>query len=163
VFCPSNAKYFILGSFVAKDGKSGTTYDWYYSNGRNQFWPILEEIYSIELKNKEAQRALFNKLAIAVADIIYQCERIENNSSDTSLANFVYNTSPITRVLQENPIEKILFTSRFVEKEYKKNFKDLVEGFPSIELVTLPSPSPRYATMRKDEKVVRYAEILPRL
>ena len=75
VFCPPNAKYFMLGSFAAKDSKSGASYNWYYSNGRNQFWPILEEIYSLELKDKRVQQDLFRKLSIAIADIIYQCEK----------------------------------------------------------------------------------------
>lgn len=163
VFCPLNAKYFILGSFVAKDGKSGVSYEWYYSNGRNQFWPILEEVYAVELKDKKTQQDLFRKLSIAIADIIYQCEREKNSSSDVHLTNFVYNISPIKKVFEKNSIEKILFTSRFVEKEYKRNFRGLIEEFPNIELITLPSPSPRYASMRKEEKIKRYAQILPQL
>lgn len=162
VFCPPNAKYFILGSFAAKDGKKGVSYDWYYSNGRNQFWPILETIYNVELKNMQAQQDFFKILSIAIADIIYQCERTINSSLDVNLTNFVYNISPIKKVLQENPIEQIFFTSRFVEKEYKKQFKDLIEEFPNIELITLPSPSPRYAVMPKEEKIKRYREVLPK-
>jgi hypoxanthine-DNA glycosylase len=161
VFCPKNAKYFLLGSFAAKDGKSGVEYNWYYSNGRNQFWSILESVYEVDLKNKRSQQALFKKLGIAIADIIYQCERTGNSSLDSKLSNFVYNYSPIEKVLQENPIEKILFTSRFVEKEFKKNFKDLIERFPEVEPITLPSPSPRYAAMRIGEKIKIYKQLLP--
>ena len=163
VFCPPQAKYFILGSFAAKDGKAGVSYDWYYSNGRNQFWPILEEIYAKKLRNIQAQQALFTSLSLAVADIIYQCTRTKNSSLDTDLTGFVYNIAPITKVLTENPIEKILFTSRFVEKEYKRHFKDLVTELSTVELVTLPSPSPRYAAMPKAEKIKRYTQVLPHL
>lgn len=163
VYCPPNAKYFILGSFAAKDGKAGVSYDWYYSNGRNQFWPILENIYNIELKDRQSQQNLFKKLAIAIADIIYQCERKTNSSLDVNLTNFVYNISPIKKVLQKNPIESILFTSRFVEKEYKKRFGELIAEFSTIELITLPSPSPRYAAMSKEEKIRRYSQIFPKL
>jgi len=35
--------------------------------------------------------------------------------------------------------------------------------YPKIELITLPSPSPRYAILSKDEKGAIYAEILPKL
>ena len=163
VYCPPNAKYFVLGSFAAKDGKSGVSYDWYYSNGRNQFWPILENIYKVELKDKQSQQNLFRKLSIAIADIIYQCERKKNSSLDVNLTNFVYNIPPIKKVLQKNPIGRIFFTIRFVEKEYKRHFKDLIEEFSDIELITLPSPSPRYAAMRKDEKIKRYSQIFPKL
>jgi G:T/U-mismatch repair DNA glycosylase len=54
-----------------------------------------------------------------------------------------------------------LFTSRFVETGFKKNFKDIVSHHPSIELITLPSPSSRYARMSKEQKVSRYKELLP--
>jgi len=106
----------------------------------------------MELRNKKAQQDLFRKLSIAVADIIYQCKRRRNSSLDVHLTDFVYNISPITKVLEENPIEKIFFTSRFVEKEYMKHFKNLVERFSRVELIALPSPSPRYAAMRKEDK-----------
>lgn len=163
VFCPPNAKYFILGSFVAKDGKEGWDYNWYYSNGRNQFWRILERIYGIELKNKAAQQNLFTKMFIAVADIILRCERLGNSSLDTRLTNFEYNIPAILAVLRTNPIEKIMFTSRFVETHFRRHFKELIEEFPEVELVTLPSPSPRYASMRKEDKILKYAAVLPKL
>jgi len=35
--------------------------------------------------------------------------------------------------------------------------------YQNIELITLPSPSPRYASMSKQEKVARYTELLPKL
>ena len=160
VYCPSQAKYFILGSFAAKDGKKGHEYNWYYSNGRNQFWPILEKIYKRELTTIDKQRELFNELGIAIADIIYQCIRHGGSSLDVNLTDFVYNKDPIRLVLESNPIEKILFTSRFVEKEFNKNFKEEIRDFPVIDLVTLPSPSPRY-TLKKEEKVKVYKRYLP--
>jgi len=160
VFCPPHAKYFILGSFASKDGRQGHDYNWYYSNGRNQFWPLLAEIYKRELKTIDQQQGLFSELEIAIADIIYQCIRHKNSSLDVNLTDFVYNKDPIREVLENNPIRKILFTSRFVEKEYKKQFKTTIEDFPDITLVTLPSPSPRY-TMKRVEKLVVYRRELP--
>ena len=71
VFVPLGAKYLLLGSFVTKP-TSG--YDWFYANGRNQFWPILEEVYQIPLKTTKAQQMLFTKLRMAIADIILECK-----------------------------------------------------------------------------------------
>lgn len=162
VFSPPKSKYLILGSFAAKDSKSGHSYDWYYSNGRNQFWPILERIYGGKLTRKEAQQKLFADLSIAIADIIYQCERVGNSSLDVNLQRLIYNHDPIAEVLRNNPIQQILFTSRFVETRFKKHFKDLIEEFPQVELVTLPSPSPRYASMRLEEKIKIYTHHFPK-
>ncbi len=163
VFSPPNAKYLILGSFTAKKRGGDNSYDWFYVTKRNQFWPILERLYNLNLEDKKTKQNLFTKLSIAITDIIYQCERRDGNSLDSNLVNFVYNTSAIRKLLQENPIEKIFFSSRFVEKEFKKRFKDLIEEFSNIELITLPSPSPRYAAMSKEEKIRRYGQVFPKL
>lgn len=153
VFSPPNAKYLLLGSFTSKRKDGDDSYDWYYSNGRNQFWPLMEVVYGVEHKDKQSQQNLFTKLSLAITDIIYQCERRDGNSLDNNLINFVYNTSAIEKVLSDNKIEKIYFSSRFVEKEYKKRFKELISKFPEVELITLPSPSPRYAAISKEEKI----------
>jgi hypoxanthine-DNA glycosylase len=144
-FVPKNAKYLILGSFVTKpvDG-----YEWFYANGRNQFWPILEEVYKLPLKTIKDQQNLFFKLRMAITDIILECEREKNTHSDTDLKCLVFNAQAITGILDKNKIEKIFFTSRFVENLYRRHFKDQIQKYPEIELVTLPSPSPRYAVLK---------------
>ncbi len=161
-FVPPNTKYLILGSFTARKNKGDDTYDWFYTTKRNQFWPILEEAYKIKLETKRVKQKLFTKLGIAIADIIHQCERKDGNSADNNLINIVYNTSEIQKILSGNEIKKILFSSRFVEKEFKKHFKELIEEFPNIDLVVLPSPSPRYAAMSKEEKIRQYKKLLPK-
>lgn len=161
VFSPPNAKYLLLGSFVAV--KQDDTYDWFYGSKRNQFWPLIEEVYSAKLPNKDSRQNLFTKLSIAIADMIHQCERRDGNSMDSNLINLVYNTDGLKKLLQENPIKKIFFSSRFVENEFKKKFTELIQLYPAIELITLPSPSPRYAAMSKQEKIKKYRELLPKL
>jgi len=167
-FVPRNAKYLILGSFTGRQAVKGSTatdddYDWFYGTKRNQFWSILEGVYGIELRNKHSKQELFAKLGIAMADIISQCERKEGNNLDTNLVNIVYNIEAITEILETHQIENILFSSRFVEDRFRKLFKDIINRYPSIHLVTLPSPSPRYAQMSKEQKIQRYRELLPRL
>lgn len=163
VFSPSKAKYLVLGSFTARKRDGDDSYDWFYGSKRNQFWPILEKVYGLRLENRKAKQDLFTKLSMAMADIIHQCERLNGSSLDVNLTNLVYNKPAIRKLLQTNPIEKIFFSSRFVEKEFKKKFKDLIEEFPNMNLITLPSPSPRYAAMSKEEKIRRYRQILPKL
>lgn len=162
-FRPKGATTLVLGSFASKDAKKGVYYEWYYSNGRNHFWPILEELYGIRLTSKKEKQELFKKLSIAIADIIYQCDRERNSSLDVHLNNLAYNIDPIAKILRTCPIERILFTSKFVEKHFKKHFKDLVDAYPHIALIALPSPSPRYATLSKKEKAKEYKKFFPKL
>lgn len=165
-FVPSGSKYLILGSFAGKQAVKGKpytddNYDWFYGVKRNQFWPILEEVYGCELKSKQSKQDLFTKLQIAIADIIYQCERKNDSNLDSNLINKVYAVEEITEILENNQIRKIFFTSRGVEIEFRGHFKNVINQYPGIELVTLPSPSPRYAQMSKAQKTEKYKELLP--
>lgn len=161
VFVPLETEYFLLGSFTGKI--MDDSYDWFYANKRNQFWPIMEKVYKTDLNTKAKKQKLFTKLGMAIADIILTCERRAGNNLDTNLINIKFNTRAVTKVIKKNKIKKIFFSSRFVEKLFRKVFKDIVQQYPKIELVTLPSPSPRYAMMTKQEKIEKYKELLPRL
>jgi len=150
----------MLGSFVTKPPIS---YEWFYANGRNQFWPIMQEVYRLELKTKKQKQELFVKLKMALADIILSCERRNNSNLDMILFNITNNTQVIKDILTKNKIKKIFFTSRYVESLFGKVFKDVNQVTNEIELIYLPSPSPRYAAMSREEKIERYKELLPKL
>lgn len=158
-FIPDNVRYLMLGSFVTKPSNP---YEWFYANGRNQFWPIMQEVYGMDISTKDHQQHLFSHLGMALSDIILSCERSKNSNLDTNLTNIVFNTKAISDIITKYAIRKIYFTSRFVEKLFRKHFRDLVLD-SSLELVTLPSPSPRYAAMSKAEKISKYKELLPQV
>lgn len=166
-FVPTNAKYLVCGSFTGKefyDSEKKMNYVWYYSNGgRNQFWPILEEVYERKLQTREEMCGLFTSLGMAMADIIYQCERVKTSNLDIHLTNIIYAVDEISKIVRENPIKKIFFTSRFTETKFHRVFKEIITKYPNIELVTLPSPSPRYVLMTKKQKIIKYGELLPKL
>ena len=155
-FVPPNARYFLLGSFATKPMPG---YEWFYANGRNQFWPILEEVYARELKTKAAMQELFIDLKMALSDMILECDRLNNSNLDMNLKNIVVNDA-ISGIVKDNAIERIYFTSRFAETLFKRHFKELAK---EVEWVVLPSPSPRYATLIKAEKIKKYKELMPAL
>ncbi len=164
-FVPPNAQYLILGSFTGKrseeDIKNG--YDWFYGTKRSQFWPIMEEVFNVPLKTKKEKQTLFNNLKIAITDIILSCERRSNSNLDMNFINIVFNTRALNTIFARNKLKAVFFSSRFVEKLFRKNFKDLRLQYPEIELITLPSPSPRYAAMTRGEKIAQYKKLLPKL
>jgi G:T/U-mismatch repair DNA glycosylase len=114
-------------------------------------------------KNLDQKKRLFEELKIAIGDTILECEREKGSNLDTNLINISYNIEGIRRVLNENKIEKIFFSSRWVEKIYKSKFKKLVGEYGEIELVTLPCPSPRYFRLKLEEKAEIYKEVLPKV
>lgn len=159
-FVPSNARFLLLGSFTTKPA---TGYEWFYANGRNQFWPIMSVVYGLELNTKEKQQQLFVKLNMALADIIHSCERKANSNLDMNLTNITINNVGIDKIIRKNNFKAIFFSSRFVETLFRKHFKYILKEFPDIHLVTLPSPSPRYAVMSKTQKIEKYRDLLPRM
>lgn len=154
-FIPKKVKFLMLGSFVSKPTNPSV---WFYANGRNQFWPIMQEVYGIELNTTKQQKRLFERLNMALADIIYSCERHKNSNLDTNLFNIIYNVNGILDIINNYKIQKIFFTSRNAEKLFRKVFKNI-----TIETICLPSPSPRYAAMSKLDKIKLYKSMLPKL
>ncbi|HLC58069.1 MAG TPA: hypothetical protein VJH95_05830 [Candidatus Nanoarchaeia archaeon] len=165
-FVPKHSRYLILGSFPVKQAVKGTnydkTYDFFYSIKRNQFWPILEAVYGLELATKAKKQQLLSRLGIAMADIILKCTRTRGSNLDNNLSNFHYNLAAIKEILDTHHIEKIYFTSCFVAKQFRKFFKAVIEAHPATELITLPSPSPRYALVSKEQKILMYKALLPK-
>lgn len=154
-FAPHASRHLLLGSFTAKPAPG---YDWFYSSARNQFWPILRSVYNLPLATKSEKLALFARLQMAITDIILRCDRKPGSSLDTNLFNITWNFQAIDNILKKHPIETIYFSSRFVEARFKRHFK-----YPAVNLITLPSPSPRYAAMSLRAKIDIYRHLLPKL
>ena len=158
-FVPKGIEYLIVGSFPGREHTQSAVPEdqWFYGARRNQFWKILEGVYSRELKNRAEKEALFTELRMGITDVIRRAVRLENSNLDQNLDIIEYNHDRIEAILKQKTLKKVFFTSRFVEKEFKKAFPD----YSHTEV--LPSPSPRYATISLAQKVAIYKEKLPKL
>ena len=96
-FIPPNTKYLLLGSFTTKPSDD---YLWFYANGRNHFWPIMEVVYGLKLDTKQKQQSLFEKLNMALADIILSCERKSGSNLDNNLTNIAYNIDAVNEIIR---------------------------------------------------------------
>jgi hypoxanthine-DNA glycosylase len=157
-FIPNNIKFLIVGSFPGKDqtGRELDDTHWFYGAPRNQLWKILEIVYGRPLRNRKDKQQLFQEAGIGMTDVIKTCIRTEGTNMDENLEVKEYNKDEIESILiLHHP--KVLFTSRFVEKEFKRLFPAY------INTDILPSPSPRYFRLRIEDKAKIYEEKLPRL
>ena len=143
----SDSKLLILGSFPSiKSLEEG----FYYAHPRNQFWPILSQIFQEKADTKEEKIALCKKHHIALFDTAKSIKRDQGNSSDTNLKNIEVND--FTKLLKEYPtIEAIAFTGKKAEQIFNKKYKNL-----PIKKFLLPSTSPAHASMKFEEKLHKY-------
>jgi hypoxanthine-DNA glycosylase len=158
-FVPENIEYLIIGSFPGK-GQTDLTLSeehWFYGAKRNLFWKIIEQVYGTPLQNTTSKQNLFIKAKIGIADIILKAIRTENKNADTNLKIVELNYEVIEAILGSNYIKTIFFTSKFVEKLFRKLFPDV------NNTIVLPSPSPRYARMNLQQKINVYKKYLPDL
>ncbi|WP_456449677.1 DNA-deoxyinosine glycosylase [Hydrogenimonas sp.] len=147
-----HSKILILGSFPSL--KSFENH-FYYAHPRNQFWPILGEIFQKPVTTKEERIALLKSTGIALWDVVEACER--TNSADVNLRNCRCNDIPA--LLEKYPaIETVLFTGRKAQQLFERCFP----GF-EIRKLSLPSPSPAYAAISFEEKLKRWKEIFEEL
>jgi len=157
-FVPKKIRCLIVGSFPGREQTQSEVNDthWFYGAPRNQLWKILEIVYKRELKNRREKQQLFEEAGIGMTDVIKSCVRREGTNLDENLEIREYNKEVIEKILKTHQ-PKVLFTSRFVEKQFKKLFPD----YNNTDI--LPSPSPRYFKLTVKDKAKIYKKKLPNL
>jgi len=139
----------VLGSFPSIKSFEN---NFYYTHPRNQFWKIMEAVTSYPVNNRDQKIWLLKECKIGLWDMIKTCQR--DNSLDSSLENEEVND--IGSLLEQYPsIKKIAFTGKKAQALYNMHFSHL-----DVETCYLPSPSPAYAAMNFEQKVVQYRQIL---
>lgn len=160
-FIPEKCYVLILGSFPGREStQTKREGDWYYGANRNQFWKILGEIFQKEFKDLKSKQKLFHDLGVGITDIIKSCERGENKNADANLKNIEYSTDTINSILDNNSIEKVLFTSKWVEKEFTTKVEPNLKK-KGYQKIILPSPSPIYRILSLKEKAEIYKKDFP--
>lgn len=141
----------ILGSFPSLKSFEERSY---YAHPKNQFWKILSEIYNAPHGANSERILLLQKAKIALWDVIASCER--RNSADSNLKKIQPND--IETLIKSHPhVKRILFTGRTAQTLYQKYFIHI-----SLPTALLPSPSPAYAQVKYEDKLLAWKQILTR-
>jgi hypoxanthine-DNA glycosylase len=157
-FVPQRINCLIVGSFPGKEQTLCSPDDthWFYGAPRNQLWKILELVYARELKSRKEKQQLFEEAGIGMTDVIKSCIRTAGTNLDENLEVKEYNKEVIEGILKRHH-PKVLFTSRFVEKVFRRLFPN----YRNTDI--LPSPSPRYFKLNIADKAKIYREKLPQI
>ena len=96
----SESKILILGSFPSVVSREE---GFYYAHKSNRFWPIMESLFSVNLKSVEEKKTFLFCHHIALWDVVAECDIA--SSSDSSIKEVIPND--ISSLLSESRIERI--------------------------------------------------------
>lgn len=145
-----NSKILILGSFPSIKTRE---YGFFYGHPQNRFWPLMEELFKIEIKDDigEKRKFLFDH-EIGLYDAIYQCEII--GSADSTIRNAV--PTNLKEIIRNSNINKVFCNGTASFNTYKK-YQEELTGLPAIKL---PSTSPANARYRLGDLLAKWEVIL---
>lgn len=155
-FLPENSNKLIIGSFPCFNGIDYG--QWFYcGTGRNKFWNMISMVFSTNCNTLDEKKQLFHDKGIAITDIALQISRIKESCLDKDLVIIESNKEQI-QICLDSGIKNVFFTSKFVEKQFIKQFPH----FNGV-IQTLPSPSPssnRYYASLEEYKSLHKAGIV---
>lgn len=113
-YIPEGATTLICGTFPPV--RSRWSFDFFYPNKMNLFWPVMANICKQDLKYYEGEKAVQERkeilalLRCGVTDMGRIVVRTQNNSLDENLSVVTY--MDIMKMLEQYPgIRKVIFTS----------------------------------------------------
>ena len=137
----------ILGSFPSRMSLRQAEY---YGNPRNQFWKILEAVFTIDPSRPYRERIdQVTARHIALWDVVGTCER--PGSADARITRPAFND--IAALVQVHPsLRLIALNGSTAGRFYGK-----IAGRICIPHVILPSSSPANAGMTLEEKIRKWS------
>ena len=146
----SQSKLLILGSFPSVKTRE---YGFFYGHPQNRFWPLMEQLFRVELStNIEERRKFLLNHHLAVYDSIYQCDII--GSSDASIQNVL--PADLAPIFQTADIQQVFCNGATSFKYYKK-YHAKQSGITGVQL---PSTSPANARYRLDDLLKEWSVVL---
>ncbi len=149
----AKARVLVLGSFPSiRSLEAGQ----YYAHPQNAFWKIMGSLFGAGQELPYLQRLdILKRSCVALWDVLANCVR--PGSMDGAIVEEASRPNDFITFFAGKNIERVCFNGRKSEHMYKRLvLPGLPEIFATIEIVTLPSTSPAYASMRFEEKLEKW-------
>ena len=153
-----NCKVLILGTMP---GKQSRKYGFYYCDGGNRFWDVLEDVFGDRVPYRLCERRDYLlEHHIALWDLCACCTMV--GSDDDTIDDIVPNA--ICCLLEHSNIKTVFFNGGSVEKQLKKytHLKDMCDELkkknPGIDFYELPSTSSTNGWWEKEKFAKEYLE-----
>jgi hypoxanthine-DNA glycosylase len=148
----------ILGSMPSRQSLRESRY---YAHPQNAFWPIVRELLGVRAEGYAATARAVARQGYAVWDVLQSCRRPGSLDADIHRDSIVVND--FEGFLQSQPgIERIFFNGAAAELLFHRHvLPGLARAGRELRLRRLPSTSPAYAAMSRQQKLAAWRVILP--
>ena len=134
----------------------------YYAHPQNRFWSIMGRLLGFDpAYTSYAQRTrCLTEAGIALWDVLQSCER--PGSLDSAICRQTQVVNDFPAFLESHPqIHKIVFNGAHAEQTFRRYVRPLLPADMVLTYLRLPSTSPAHASLLFDDKLARWAQILP--
>jgi len=152
----SRPQVLILGSLP---GRASLEARQYYAQPRNAFWSIVGELCGAGADVDYHRRLdMLTRSGIALWDVLHEAAR--PGSLDASIVAASQRVNDIAALLAAHvTISLIAFNGQKAAEIFRRRIESSLTR-NDFDLATLPSTSPAHATLTRDEKFVRWRNIL---
>ena len=134
--------------------KQSLSYHQYYAHPQNAFWWIMSNLLGFSEKISYQQRCdqLSNK-GYALWDVLYDAER--KTSLDSDIVHDTIVVNDIEGLLKTYPSIKMLAFNGVAAKQiFLRHCSHLLDQNEGLQCVQLPSTSPAYAAIDRQQKLI---------
>jgi len=151
----ADARWLILGSMP---GEASLAAGQYYAHPRNQFWPIMGELFGAGPEQPYGVRLeLLQRHGIALWDVLESCVR--SGSLDSAIV--AARPNDFVRFFAEHPgIRHVFCNGTLAYNSFHRLVLPILPEPWTFELTRLPSTSPAHAAMSRADKAVAWRHSL---
>lgn len=139
----------ILGSMP---GRRSLECSQYYAHPQNAFWYVMSQVCAFDLPQEYTERVeCLMSAHYCLWDVLYDCDRKGSLDSNIDRGSEVPND--FVTFFKRHPTLKLVgFNGQTSRKIFSRYFGSLYQELEHIKWVDLPSTSPAYASLSRDEK-----------
>ena len=132
----------------------------YYAHPRNVFWPIMAELFSIDVETDYAQRiAQISEAPVILWDTLKRCDR--PGSLDASIKRDSVEANDISGLLDKYPgVRAVACNGATSANYFRKLVMPQINSAVEFELLPMPSTSPANARMNFAQKLAAWRRLL---
>lgn len=132
----------------------------YYANPRNAFWPIMAELFGIDIECDYPLRVQqVAELPLILWDTLKACHR--SGSLDSNIETRTIEANDIISLVKRyTEISAIAFNGAASERYFRQLVIKRMPDNRSIELITMPSTSPANASWSYERKLAAWRHLL---